>query len=58
MGDRPDTSRSTPLALPRDLYLPETGPAPTKVRRPKHVLPIPPELYVRENDRRQQNDKK
>jgi hypothetical protein len=40
------------------LYLPEVGPAPTKVQRPRHVPAIPPELYVRENGRRKRNNKK
>jgi hypothetical protein len=43
-----DPSRSAPLRLPRDFYLPETGPAPTKVSRPKGVLPIPSDMYLRQ----------
>jgi hypothetical protein len=54
-----DRSRSAPLRLPREFYLPETGPAPTKVSRPKDVLPIPPGMYLREaGSSQERNDKK
>jgi hypothetical protein len=47
--EQPDPGRS-PLRIPSDLYLPETGPPRRKVERPDDVLPIPLELYLRESD--------
>jgi hypothetical protein len=40
-------SKSGVREVPREMYLPETGPARTKVDRPKDVLPLPSELYLR-----------
>ena len=47
-----DPRRTSPLKIPHDLYLPETGPPRTKVRRPEGVLPIPLDLYLRVSDGR------
>lgn len=48
MPKRSEPPRTTPLRVPREFYLPETGPAPTEVRRPKDVLRIPLDMYLRE----------
>ena len=48
VANRTHSPRPAPLRVPREFYLPETGPAPTKVSRPEHVLPIPLDLYLRE----------
>ncbi|HEX2293305.1 MAG TPA: hypothetical protein VHH55_08325 [Gaiellaceae bacterium] len=43
-----DESGERPV-LPRDLYLPESGPPRRRVRRPANVPPMPSGLYLREN---------
>ena len=58
MAKKSEGPRTKPLKLPREWYLPEFGPAPTKVKRPSHVLEIPPELYLREGGRPKRDDKK
>lgn len=57
MADRATSKLRVP-AVPRDMYLPETGPARTKVDRPEHVLPLPSELYLRREAKPEKTDKK
>ncbi|HVD25821.1 MAG TPA: hypothetical protein VNB86_07470 [Gaiellaceae bacterium] len=57
MADRATSNPRVP-AVPRDMYLPETGPARTKVDRPEHVLPLPSELYLRREAGPKKTDKK
>jgi hypothetical protein len=57
MAARSDGERQKRLVIPRDLYLPETGPPRTKVRRPNNVPPLPPGMYLRESDGRSKRRK-
>jgi hypothetical protein len=50
MADKPDSTKRI-LPFSRDMYLPEVGPPRRKVRRPSHIPPIPPGMYLTETGR-------
>jgi hypothetical protein len=57
MADKPDSTNPI-LPFSRDMYLPEVGPPRRKVRRPSHIPPIPPGMYLTETGRPKGTEKR